>query len=146
MITLKTIDKSNWEECIQLKPRFEQVKFIASNLYSIAEAQFLDGFTTKAIYFDGTMVGFTMFGLDPDDGNYWIYRFMIDGRFQGRGYGYLAIQLVIGEINKRQDRTAVLMLGYKPDNEQARRLYAKAGFQEEGIAPWGEMLAKYRFV
>jgi len=29
------------------------------------------------------MVGFTMFGLDEDDHNYWIYRLMVDKRFQG---------------------------------------------------------------
>ncbi|MNJ54133.1 Spermine/spermidine acetyltransferase [compost metagenome] len=145
MILLKAIDKNNWEECIQLKPSSNQERFIVSNLYSIAEAQFLEGFKTKAIYHGGIMIGFTMFGLDPDDGNYWIYRFMIDERFQRRGYGHQAMQLVIDEIRNASDRTSILILGYKPDNEQARRLYAKTGFKEEGIAPWGEMLAKYTY-
>ena len=30
------------------------------------------------------MIGFTMFGIDPDDKNYWIYRLMIDEEFQGK--------------------------------------------------------------
>ena len=145
MILLKAIDKSNWEECIQLKSSPNQKGFIASNLYSIAEAQFLEGFNTKAIYCGEIMIGFTMFGLDPDDGNYWIYRFMIDERFQGRGYGHQAMQLVISEIRNANDRTSIVMLGYKPDNERAKKLYAKTGFKEEGMAPWGEMLAKYTF-
>lgn len=145
MILLKAIDKSNWEECIQLKSSPNQKGFIASNLYSIAEAQFLEGFNTKAIYYGEIMIGFTMFGLDPDDGNYWIYRFMIDERFQGRGYGHQAMQLVISEIRNANDRTSIVMLGYKPDNEHAKKLYAKTGFKEEGMAPWGEMLAKYTF-
>ncbi len=145
MILLKAIDKSNWEECIQLKSSPNQKGFITSNLYSIAEAQFLEGFNTKAIYYGEIMIGFTMFGLDPDDGNYWIYRFMIDERFQGRGYGHQAMQLVINEIRNANDRTSIVMLGYKPDNEHAKKLYAKTGFKEEGIAPWGEMLAMYTF-
>jgi len=36
-ISLKSIEKSNWEECIQLKVRKEQEDNMASNLYSIAE-------------------------------------------------------------------------------------------------------------
>ncbi|WP_339324664.1 GNAT family N-acetyltransferase [Paenibacillus sp. FSL W8-0194] len=145
MISLRSIDRTNWEECIQLKPKPEQQQFIASNLYSIAEAQFLPGFVTRAIYVDEILIGFSMYGLDPDDGNYWIYRFMIDERFQGRGYGKDAMQLIIREIESKHDRTNVIFLGYQPDNEGARKLYAKVGFKEVGIAPWGEMLAKYSF-
>jgi diamine N-acetyltransferase len=145
MITLQALDLSNWEECAQLKPKPEQEKYIAPNIYSIAEVQFLKGFVTRAIYNDDDMIGFTMFGLDPDDGNYWIYRFMIDGKFQGHGHAYKAMLLVIDEIRRTSDRTDVIVLGYKPDNEQARKLYTKSGFREAGLAPWGEILAKYSF-
>lgn len=145
MITLRDLDKNNWEECIDLKPSEEQRKFMASNLYSIAESKFLLGFDTKAIYNDEEMVGFAMYGVDPDDGNYWIYRFMIDERFQRRGFGVQGMHLVIEDIRNRKERTDVIMLGYQPDNENARMLYAKVGFVEQGIAPWGEMLAKYSF-
>jgi len=145
MISLRSIDQNNWEKCIQLKPKQEQQKFIASNLYSIAESQFLSGFVTRAVYFDEELVGFSMYGLDPEDDNYWIYRFMIDERFQGRGYGKDAMQLIIREIERKNDRTDVIFLGYHPDNEGARQLYAKVGFKETGMAPWGEMLARYIF-
>ncbi|MHB0883742.1 GNAT family N-acetyltransferase [Paenibacillus sp. SEL1] len=145
MITLKAVDKHNWEACAELKPTPEQKRFMVSNLFSIAECQFLDGFLSKAIYNDDELIGFTMYGLDPDDGNYWVYRFMIDERFQGQSYGYNAMLLVIDEIRKASDRTDVIMIGYKPDNELARKLYSKTGFREKGISPWGEMLAKYRF-
>jgi len=145
LITLQTISKSNWEECAYLKPKPEQERFISANLHSIAEAQFLEGFVTKAIYNDDVMIGFTMYGPDPEDGNYWIYRFMIDERFQGQGHGYKAMLLVTDEIRKSNNRTEVIMLGYNPDNEEARALYTKSGFREVGPAPWGEILAKYSF-
>jgi Acetyltransferases, including N-acetylases of ribosomal proteins len=145
MIGLRAIDRNNWEQCIHLKPAQEQQRFIASNLYSIAESQFLPGFVTRAVYLDDRPIGFTMYGKDPDDGNYWIYRFMIDERYQGKGYGTAAIRLVIDDIEKKDDRTDVVVVGYHPDNEFARKLYTKAGFQEIGIAPWGEMLANYHF-
>jgi diamine N-acetyltransferase len=44
MLTLKPITKDNWEEAIELKVKEEQKLFMASNLYSIAEVQFLDQF------------------------------------------------------------------------------------------------------
>ncbi|WP_285394730.1 GNAT family N-acetyltransferase [Lysinibacillus sp. fls2-241-R2A-57] len=145
MISLRSIDQSNWEDCIQLKPKQEQEGFMASNLYSIAESKFLPNMKIKAIYCEEMLIGFAMYGIDADDGNYWIYRFMIDEQFQGRGHGKSAMKLIIEDIRSIDDRTDVIWLGYQPDNEQARKLYASIGFEEEEIAPWGEMLAKYNF-
>jgi len=145
LISLRKIDQHNWEECVHLKPKHEQQGFIASNLYSIAEAQFLPAFITKSIYFEETLVGFSMYGIDPEDGNYWIYRFMIDERYQRLGYGKSAMKLIINDIENQDDRSDVIWLGYKPNNNEARKLYEKVGFQEVGLAPWGEIIAKYSF-
>ena len=57
MIGLRAIDRNNWEQCIHLKPAQEQQRFIASNLYSIAESQFLPGFVTRAVYLDDRPIG-----------------------------------------------------------------------------------------
>ncbi|MCT1399359.1 GNAT family N-acetyltransferase [Paenibacillus sp. p3-SID867] len=144
MIRLQPIDKDNWTECIKLKAKPEQEGFIASNLYSIAQYQFLEHFEAMAIYEEQTMVGFALYGLDSDDGNYWIYRLMIDGNFQGKGYGKAALRYIIEEIRNKPDRTDVLMISFDPKNEQARQLYVKAGFEEIGVMPWseGESVAK----
>nr|WP_263326715.1 GNAT family N-acetyltransferase [Neobacillus sp. Marseille-Q6967] len=73
----------------------QQKRFIASKLYSIGQVQFLENFEAMAIYADDQMVGFTLYGLDGDDNNYWIYRIMVDERFQGKGYGTRALQEII---------------------------------------------------
>ena len=39
-IILKEIDNQNWKQCIKLKVRMDQQGFVASNLYSLAEAKF----------------------------------------------------------------------------------------------------------
>ncbi|QFQ28581.1 GNAT family N-acetyltransferase [Bacillus thuringiensis] len=143
-IYLKAIDKSNWEEAIRVSVKEEQQTFITSNLYSIAEVQFLVHFYAKGIYLDEKMIGFTMFGIDPDDNNYWIYRLMIDEKFQGKGIGKQAIYLVIEEI--RQDNYTnipLIMIGYSPENLSAKFVYKKAGFIETKLSSWGEQLAKY---
>ncbi|MCU7756623.1 GNAT family N-acetyltransferase (plasmid) [Bacillus cereus] len=143
-IYLKAIDKSNWEEAITLSVKEEQQTLIASNLYSIAEVQFLDNFYAKGIYLDEKMIGFTMFGIDSDDNNYWIYRLMIDKKFQGRGIGEQAIPLVIDEIRRNNNANiSTIMIGYAPENLTAKFVYKKTGFIETELSSWGEQLAKY---
>ncbi|HFU7072003.1 TPA: GNAT family N-acetyltransferase [Bacillus cereus] len=144
-IYLKAIDKSNWEEAIKLAVTEEQQTFIASNLYSIAEVQFLDNFYANGIYLDEKMIEFTMFGIDPDDNNYWIYRLMIDEKFQGQGIGKQAIHLVIDEIRRKNNNAniSIIMIGYAPENLTAKFVYKKAGFIETELSSWGEQLAKY---
>ncbi|MDD0820647.1 N-acetyltransferase [Bacillus cereus] len=142
-VYLKAIDKKNWEEAITLSVTEEQQTFIASNLYSIAEVQFLDNFYANGIYLDEKMIGFTMFGIDPDDNNYWIYRLMIDEKFQGQGMGKQAIHLVIDEIRNNNANSSIIMIGYAPENLTAKFVYKKAGFIETELSSWGEQLAKY---
>jgi diamine N-acetyltransferase len=144
---LKPIDKHNWEEAIQLSVKEEQKSFMASNLYSIAEVQFLENFKVRGIYLGESMIGFTMFGVDPDDQNFWIYRFMIDEKYQGKGLSVPAIKLVIEEIKHikhiNSDKLPVIMIGYNQQNLAAKYAYQKAGFMETEIAPWGEQLALF---
>ncbi|OWT48383.1 GNAT family N-acetyltransferase [Bacillus sp. K2I17] len=141
---LKPIHKNNWKEAIRLSVKKEQQTFIASNLYSIAEVQFLNNFYTKGIYLDEKMIGFTMFGIDSDDNNYWIYRLMIDEKFQGKGIGKQAIYLIINEIRRNNHTNiSLIMIGYAPENHTAKFVYKKVGFIETELSPWGEQLAKY---
>ncbi|CUB42193.1 Spermine/spermidine acetyltransferase [Bacillus cereus] len=141
---LKPIDKSNWEEATRLTVKKEQQTLIVSNLYSIAEVQFLDNIYAKGIYLDEEMIGFTMFGIDPDDNNYWIYRLMIDKEFQGKGIGKQAIYLIIDEIKRNNNANiSFIMIGYNPENLTAKYVYKKAGFIETELSSWGEQLAKY---
>lgn len=143
-VYLLRIDKDNWEAAIQLDVKEEQKGFIASNLYSIAEVQFLNNFQAMGIYLDDELVGFTMFGIDPDDNNYWIYRLMIDQKFQGRGLGLEAVNKVIEEIKRiNSSDIPYIMIGYHPINLGAKNTYKKAGFVETELAPWGEQLARF---
>ncbi|MGA5680861.1 GNAT family N-acetyltransferase [Bacillus cereus] len=143
-IHLKSINQSNWEEAIRLSVKAEQRTFIASNLYSIAEVQFLDSFYAKGIYVGNKMIGFTIFRIDPDDNNYWIYRLIIDEKFQGKGIGKQAIYLVIEEITQNNNTNIpLIMIGYHPENLTAKFVYKKAGFIETELSSWGEQLAKY---
>ncbi|MEK5183855.1 GNAT family N-acetyltransferase [Solibacillus sp. FSL W7-1324] len=147
MLHLKTITKDNWIKAISLKVREDQVNFVASNAVSLAQLNFLENFHAKGIYFGEEMVGFTLYGLDEDDHEFWIYRMMIDEKHQGKGYGKEAVRLVIEDIQTlKEPRHQTITLSYEPDNEHAKRLYEKMGFQEiDGLVIEGEQVARYTY-
>jgi hypothetical protein len=58
IITLRQITAENWERAIQLKVSEEQKNFVASNLYSIAQVQFLPDFKAMGVYVEEELVGF----------------------------------------------------------------------------------------
>ena len=140
-IVLRPITKDTWEEAAALAVREDQSDFVAANVWSIAESKFYDALHPMAIYDDETMVGFLMYGFDPQDGQYWLYRFMIDQRYQGRGLGRAALDRFVDLLKRTPGCTAV-NVGYDPVNTPAERLYLSAGFEKTGIAPWGELTAR----
>ncbi|MFS0876587.1 GNAT family N-acetyltransferase [Solibacillus isronensis] len=147
MLHLKTITKDNWIKAISLKVREDQVKFVASNAVSLAQLNFLENFHAKGIYYGEEMIGFTLYGLDEDDHEYWIYRMMIDQKHQGKGYGKEAVRLVIEDIRAmKEPHHQTITLSYEPDNEHAKRIYEKMGFQEiDGLVIEGEQVARYSY-
>ncbi|MCC3359017.1 GNAT family N-acetyltransferase [Bacillus sp. REN16] len=147
MLYLKTITKENWLKAISLKVREDQEKFVASNVVSLAQLNFLENFHAKGIYHGDEMIGFTLYGIDEDDHEYWIYRMMIDQKYQGKGYGKQAIKLVIDDIkNSKENRHQSITLSYEPSNDMAKSIYKKMGFHEiDGFLIDGEQVARFTF-
>ena len=143
MIELKPITRDNWQEAAGLEVLPDQQDFIEPNIWSIAESRFYTQLTAMAIYDRRTMVGFLMWGYSPDDGRPWLYRFMIDRRYQGKGYGSAALRELLKQL--RAEGLPELNVGYHRENIVAERLYLRAGFQKQGLAPWGEMAVRIDF-
>jgi len=109
MIELRKINDDNMDECIKLEVRDDQDDFVACNMYSLADAyvSISNGAhaTPYAIYANDEMVGFIMYDYReyPNDDTfgetcYHIWRFMIDKKHQGKGYGKQATDKIIAEI------------------------------------------------
>src|SRR5690606_5335572 len=111
------------------------------------QLNFLDNFYAKGIYLKDEMIGFTLYGIDEDEQQYWIYRMMIDKKFQGKGYGKKAIQLIIDDIRAmKEDHHKTISLSYEPENEVAKYIYSKMGFKEvDGLIIEGEQVARLNF-
>ncbi len=97
---LKKVDLTNLWELLDLKVQPEQKEFVAPNDISILEAYAAtaSGYIALpfGIYEEGVPVGFVMFGFGPagdeeeppvSEGNYCLWRFMIDRAHQGKGLG-----------------------------------------------------------
>src|SRR5512134_2819856 len=94
-ITLQPVTAKNWRALIKLKVKEDQNHFVASNLYSIAEAQF--GFEDEGhwdfypfgAYEGDEPVGFVMYCYNFNHSRFqaFIMRLMVDDKFQGKGYG-----------------------------------------------------------
>ena len=85
MITLQEIHMEQFWDVIDLSVRPEQAEFCTSNAVSIAQSKVQSECIPLAIYDGETPVGFLMYCVDRDDGEWWIYRLMVDARFQGSG-------------------------------------------------------------
>ena len=143
-VKLKEVTADNWERVVDLEVADEQDGFVASNAYSLAESKFDPFVKPRAIYAGKRVVGFLMYESLESDGKpheYSIFRFMIDRRQQGKGYGRKAIEKAIEEI-KKDAKAKRISIGYVPGNPVYKRLYRSLGFEEVGVDEDGEMVAE----
>ena len=150
---LKKVDLSNIDDVLALSVAEDQKSFVASNQASIVEAYATtaSGLTALpfGIYEQDELVGFVMFGYDrldeedpaAADGNYCLWRFMIDQKFQGRGYGRKALEACVAYLKTAPCGPAeYCWLSYEPENVRAAGLYKKFGFEETGEICGGEIV------
>ncbi len=69
--------------------------------------------------------------LDEEPACYDLQQFMIDARFQGRGYGTAALRMLMSELGKEQKYSCVEVC-VKRNDTAALRVYEKAGFVDTG--------------
>lgn len=97
MITLRPVDETNYRECIGLSVHESQRNFVASNVFSLAQAYvFYENAKPVCIYSGDVMVGFAMYGPEEERMN--IDRFMIDKAHQGKGLGRAAMASLLSRI------------------------------------------------
>lgn len=132
MIRLKKITEDNYEICLKLKVAEDQAHFVSSNTLSLAKAfVYYDIVTPFAIYEDNMMVGFMMLRFNEEYSNYFIWQFMIDEKYQSKGYGKKAMKQAI-EWMKNDKRCREIVLTFIKGNEHAKELYTKLGFEQLG--------------
>ncbi|MGC9780872.1 MAG: GNAT family N-acetyltransferase [Candidatus Heimdallarchaeota archaeon] len=126
-VVLRDIIRENFEELVSLHVDQEQEQFVASNLYTIAQMQFKEEKIAKGVYVDNKAVGLIAYALEDYD----IWRLMIDIRYQGRGYGKRAMELVL-DILRKDGRLKTARTSIVVENVVMRNLIESKGFKENG--------------
>lgn len=137
-ITLRRISAATVSDICELSDTLSEAhrNKVADNGTSIAEAHFSENAWFRAIYADETPIGFIMLhtGADHDDGidcpGVFLWRLMVAGPFQGKGYGKAAIDLVALDLIARG--VGELYTSYGTGEGSPEGFYRRLGFEPTG--------------
>ncbi len=142
VVTLREITRETVRTITDLKVAPEQTGFVATNAESIAEAYFdRDVAWFRAVYADEVPVGFIMLEDDAAKQEYFLWRFMIDARYQGHGYGRRALELLVEYVKTRPGAKA-LMTSCVPGDGSPCPFYERLGFVPTGEVDEGEIVLR----
>ena len=137
MVSLKPITRENLEEVLALRVNEDQKKYVISNTESLSRAYvYSETAYPFAVYDDDTIVGFIMMGYYEVKAYYTIWEFMIDCKFQNKGYGRQALKLGLDFISDRFGPVDIYT-GVTPGNIIAKKLYESVGFEGTGLVELG---------
>ena len=126
MIRLEKITRENIDEVLALKVDESQKSFVSTNGDSLAQAYvYSETAYPFAVYDDSTIVGFIMMGYYEAKAYFTLWKFMIDIRYQNKGYGRQALDLGIKYLQNRFS------------NFVAKKLYESVGFVDTGLVELG---------
>jgi diamine N-acetyltransferase len=114
----------------------QQRLMVADNALSIAQAHFSENSWIRAIYADDTPIGFLMLhtGSDYEDGidcpGVFLWRFMIAGPYQGKGYGRQAVERLFAQL--RAQGITELYTSCGVGEQSPEGFYKKLGFELTG--------------
>jgi diamine N-acetyltransferase len=141
-VTLREITAATLRPILELEVEVDQKQYYPrSNAYSIAEAYFAPDAWFRGIYAGETPVGFVMLSLIPERAEYFLWRLMIDRRYQRQGYGREAMHLVIDYVRTLPNATD-FYTSHLRGNPGAAVLYRDLGFRYTGDETDGDLLMK----
>jgi diamine N-acetyltransferase len=139
VVTLREINAETVRGVCTLWVREDQKRFVAPNAISIAQAHFAPEAWFRAIYAGETPVGFAMISDKPEVPEYFLWRFMIDQRWQHLGLGRRAIELLIAHVRVRPGAQQFLTSAV-PGEGSPQGFYEKLGFVPTGAVEDGEVV------
>ena len=144
-VTLREISAHTVIPVVKLAVSESQKGFVAPNAVSLAQALFAPEAWYRAVYMGEELAGFVMLADEslknppPRAPTIGVWRFMIDSRFQGKGVGRAAMQLVISHARSK-GIFDVLELSYVPGPGCPEPFYLSLGFRHTGRSDEGEVV------
>jgi diamine N-acetyltransferase len=144
-LTLREITASNRSDVESLGVTAEQAAFVTGVAESLVEAAETPGACPwyRAVYAGESPVGFVMISdnIPPNRteylGPYFLWRLLVDTRWQGRGYGRRALDLTVAYVRTRP-RAERLLTSFVPGDGSPVGFYLKYGFVPTGEVFDGE--------
>ena len=137
MVSLKSVTRENLEVVLALRVNEDQEKYVISNAESLSRAYvYSETAYPFAIYDDDTIVGFIMMGYYEVKRYYTLWEFMIDSKYQNKGYGRQALKLGLNFV-KEKFGSVDIYTGVTPGNTIAKKLYESVGFESTGLVELG---------
>ena len=134
MIKLIDINEENWIEFTRLSVSKEQQGFLDHPIGIIARGYVYRTSNAKVIGIadDDRIVGIALVkDLDEDPACYDLQQFMIDERYQNKGFGTAALKQILCLLKDEGKYTCVEVCVNKSDT-QALRVYERLGFTDTG--------------
>jgi len=140
-VELREVSAETVREICALQVAPDQRRFVAPNTVSFAEAHYEPKAWFRAVYADGQPVGFAMLSIGTETPEYYLWRFMIADRFQGRGYGRAAIGLIVDHVRSLPNARE-LLVSWVPGDSGPEPFYLGLGFVPTGEVDGGEVAAR----
>lgn len=137
-VTLREITRETVRAVCAVEVAPAQRRFVAPTAVSIAEAHFAPEAWFRAIYAGEEPAGFVMLSVKPEVPEYFLWRFLVGERFQGRGIGSAALRLVLEQA--RAFGAHELFTSYVPGEGSPGPFYEKHGFAPDGRVDDGEIV------
>lgn len=140
-VSLRPVTKDTVRDILRLSVSEAQEKFVASNAVSLAQAHFTKEAWYRGIYAGETPVGFLMLYDDPVKPEYFLWRLMVDQRYQRMGFARQAINLLVDYVKSRPGATELLVSHVEGEGSPAQ-FYAGLGFEYTGVIIDGELVMR----
>ena len=131
-IEFKEIDRTNYNECIELKVSEEQKRFVAPNMFSLVQSAYEPNLYPLGVYKNNEMVGFILYDFDDEINGWSMSRFMIDEKFQNQGIGKVMLDKFIEFFIEKYGHVE-LYTSAEVDNNIAINMYEKFGFKKREV-------------
>jgi diamine N-acetyltransferase len=145
VVSLQPITDENREAVEALAVAPAQARFVSGVRESLLEAANEPGARALywAIYADETPVGFVMIADEVDNPDYrphFLWKLLIDERYQGRGYGTATLDLIVEYFRSRGVRAMWTSTGQGEGSPVT--FYERYGFKRTGELYYDEILLR----
>ena len=142
LVSLREVTADTVRAICRLVVRPDQQGFVAPNAISIAQAHFTPGAWFRAVYADETPVGFVMLERSDATHEYGLWRYMIAGDHQGKGYGRTGLDLVVADIRAADPEAGELTTSWVDEPGGPEGFYRGLGFEPTGEIDDGEVVGR----